>query len=218
MHRSFRRYPLSPKREEGLGCSTLRLRQWLPVSLHILRTTGIAGSNPCAFTTLAARTAVTTCMRVGEGQVCTLGQKRDLFVGREKSNEEREREIWNIEGEEEQRVPPSTIRRPGVAFIHFTRVCYPRTSTIPMHPLGLAASGVPFGRCECAGKARENERGEGKKERKRKEKRELQRSTTGVPSEHCGFEMRIYTLRPSQTRARTMPPCHRAFSLLPFKS
>jgi len=46
-------------------------------------------------------------------------------------------------------VPPSTIRRPGVAFIHFTRVCYPRTSAIPMHPLGLAASGAAFGRGAC---------------------------------------------------------------------
>ena len=59
--------------KEGLGYRILQLRQWLPVSLHILRIIGIAGSNPCAFTTLGARTAVTTCMRVGEGQVCTLG-------------------------------------------------------------------------------------------------------------------------------------------------
>ena len=42
-------------------------------------------------------------------------------------------------------MPPSTIRRPGVAFIHFTCVCYPRTSTIPMHPLG-PASGAPIDR------------------------------------------------------------------------
>lgn len=42
-------------------------------------------------------------------------------------------------------MPPSTIRRPGVAFIHFTRVCYPRTSTIPMHPLG-PARGAPIDR------------------------------------------------------------------------
>ena len=61
------------------------------------------------------------------------GGKRDLSA---RSGRERERGRG-------QRVPPSTIRRPGVAFIHFTRVCYPRTSTIPMHPLG-PASGVPI--------------------------------------------------------------------------
>lgn len=54
-------------------------------------------------------------------------------------------------------MPPSTIRRPGVAFIHFTRVCYPRTSAIPMHPLGLA-SGAPFGRCERTGKTTKREK------------------------------------------------------------
>lgn len=63
------------------------------------------------------------------------GGKRDLSA---RSGRERERDRGRG-----QRVPPSTIRRPGVAFIHFTRVCYPRTSTIPMHPLG-PASGVPI--------------------------------------------------------------------------
>lgn len=85
------------------------------------------------------------------------GEKRDLSA-RERG---RARDGWRgsvreEEGERdggkrggrvggEQRVPPSTIRRPGVAFIHFTRVCYPRTSTIPMHPLG-PASGAPIDR------------------------------------------------------------------------
>jgi len=63
-------------------------------------------------------------------------------------------------------VPPSTIRRPGVAFIHFTRVCYPRTSTIPMHPLGLAASGAPFG-ASVREKTKERQREHVKKEREK---------------------------------------------------
>lgn len=63
--------------------------------------------------------------------MCTFGGENETYL---RGVEERGRG---------QRVPPSTIRRPGVAFIHFTRVCYPRTSTIPMHPLG-PASGVPI--------------------------------------------------------------------------
>ena len=63
--------------------------------------------------------------------MCTFGGENETYL---RGVEERGRG---------QRVPPSTIRRPGVAFIHFTRVCYPRTSRIPMHPLG-PASGVPI--------------------------------------------------------------------------
>lgn len=73
------------------------------------------------------------------------GGKRDLSARRERVRERKRRR--EREREREQRVPPSTIRRPGVAFIHFTRVCYPRTSTIPMHPLG-PASGAPIDRLD----------------------------------------------------------------------
>lgn len=68
----YRWSPLSSRRRFGV-LDTPVTAVVVCLSPHILRTTGIAGSNPCAFTTLAARTAVTTCMRVGEGQVCTLG-------------------------------------------------------------------------------------------------------------------------------------------------
>lgn len=90
-------------------------------------------------------------------------------------------------------MPPSTIRRPGVAFIHFTRVCYPRTSAIPMHPLGLAASGAPFGERARRKWGRETGREKGG-ERKR-----LWRSTSSVSSERFLSRereryVRIYTL------------------------
>lgn len=83
----------------------------------------------CIYDPRCAHGRVHAC--VGEGQVCTFGGENETYL---RGVEERGRG---------QRVPPSTIRRPGVAFIHFTRVCYPRTSTIPMHPLG-PASGVPI--------------------------------------------------------------------------
>lgn len=88
-------------------------------------------------------------------------------------------------------MPPSTIRRPGVAFIHFTRVCYPRTSTIPMHPLGLAASGAPFGRrARVYGKNEKERKGTcGGKERRKVAAFDDQRSfgtlASGYEFTHC---------------------------------